>query len=289
MIDRSDPRRCSPARANMLAVAAGLLFVAAPAAAHDFWLQPSRFWTAPSVRVPLTIQVGHGPARQRSPMPAARVTAFQSIGPEGRLDRSRELHLGQPRSDADLAFASPGTHVVLFSSNLAPSNLPAIRFNDYAKVEGLTAVIRHRVASGTTDAAGRELYARRAKALVQVGNPGTRAQPHVTRQVGLTLEIVPERNPYAPGGASALPVRIFYKGRPLAGALVKLTDLDADDKPVETHLTDRAGRAVFRLPRQGEWQMNVVWSEPLRTSRAADFLTIFSSLTFGFPRAGGAG
>lgn len=261
---------------------------AAPLSAHDFWLQPSRFWVAPGAKVPLTIQVGHGAARQRSPIPAQRVVGFVSVGPGTRADRRAQLHLGQAAADADLAFTAPGTHVILFASNNAMSNLPALRFNDYARAEGLTAVIRQRAATGTTGAPARELYSRRAKALIQVGTPGRTPQPHVTRPSGLSLDIVPERNPYESYAGAAFPVRVLYRGKPLAGALVKLTDLRADEKPVEMHLTDSAGRAVFKARRSGEWQMNVVWSEPLRTTRAADFLTTFSSLTFGFPRASAA-
>ncbi len=266
-------------------VLAPVLAWAAVSEAHDFWLQPSRFWTQPGAKLPFTIQVGHGPARQRSPIPQERVTAFQSIGPRENADRRSDLHVGQPASDAELGFARPGTYVIAFASNNAISNLPALRYNDYAKAEGLTEALRQRDAAGTTESPGRELYSRRAKALVQVGAPGRVPQPQVTNPVGLSLEIVPERNPYSPSGGDSLPVRVLYDGRPLAGALVKLNDLASDAKPVEMHLTDAAGRAVFGLRRQGDWQMNVVWSRPLRTTRLADFVTTFSSLTFGFPAA----
>ena len=111
-------------------------------------------------------------------------------------------------------------------------------------------------------------------------------QPQATKPVGLGLEIVPLRNPYALGGARDLPVQIFYQGRPLAGAFVKLTNLAADAEPVETHRTDKNGQASFRAKRSGQWQMNVVWSQPLANNAAADFLTTFSSLAYGFPNAG---
>ena len=81
---------------------------------------------------------------------------------------------------------------------------------------------------------------------------------------------------------------MLYQGRPLAGALVKLNDLAADAQPVETHRTDASGRATFKARRSGEWQLNVVWSEPLANSRSADFMTTFSSLSFGFSRTGGS-
>jgi uncharacterized GH25 family protein len=226
--------------------------------------------------------VGHGPDRQRSPIGADRVVVFRSVGAGGAVDRRADLRLGGPAGDAELAFAQPGTHIVVFASNYTPSNLPAARFNPYLEEEGLTEAIRHREKTRTSDAPGREIYSRRAKALVQVGPRRAQPEPHVTAPVGLDLEIVPERHPYALGQNDRLPVRILYRGKPLPGALVKLTNLDADERPVETHRTDRTGRAVFRARRQGKWQLNVVWSSPLPANRNADFVTTFSSLTFGF-------
>ena len=52
---------------------AWLALAALPAAAHDFWLQPALYWAAPSTPVAFTLQVGHGPYRQRSPMSARRI------------------------------------------------------------------------------------------------------------------------------------------------------------------------------------------------------------------------
>ena len=39
----------------------------------------------------------------------------------------------------------------------------------------------------------------------------------------------------------------------------------------------------FRPRRDGEWLLNVVWTRPLTGDRGADFDTVFSSLTFGYP------
>jgi uncharacterized GH25 family protein len=75
---------------------------------------------------------------------------------------------------------------------------------------------------------------------------------------------------------------VFYEGQPLAGALVKFTDLERDAVPVETHVTDPSGRASFKMPARGSWLLNVIWTKPQTSSRDTDFETIFSSLTFGF-------
>ena len=178
--------------------------------------------------------------------------------------------------------------MIVLETTRAQSTLPSIRFNDYIKVEGMTPAIEQRARLRQGDRDGREQYSRRAKALVQVGDL-TADQAHVTRPVGLTLEIVPQKSPYALTPGEMLPVQILYEGKPLAAATVKLNNLDFDMKPFATHLTDAAGRTAFDVPRRGKWQLNVIWTKPLANNPAADFDTTFSSLTFGFnpPRPAG--
>jgi uncharacterized GH25 family protein len=256
---------------------------AVPAEAHDFWVQPSSYRIAPDAAVPITLQVGHGPFRQRSPLPLGRITRFEAVTPGGTaVDLRSNLHLGRPTEDGELQFREPGTYlVVLETDNRAQSHLPAIRFNDYLRAEGLTAALEQRVRAHRMEADGSENYSRRAKAIVQVGPQSAGSQSQVTRALGLPLEIVPDVSPYAVPKPSVFPVHVLFEGRPLAGALVKLTNLEHDAEPVETHLTDKYGRTSFAMPDGGKWLLNVIWSQPLPSTRETDFETIFSSLSFG--------
>ncbi len=52
-------------------------------------------------------------------------------------------------------------------------------------------------------------------------------------------------------------VHVLYTGLPLPGALVELTNLEHDSEPVETPITDRAGRVIFSAPRGGDWLLNL--------------------------------
>lgn len=257
------------------------------AAAHDFWIQPLNFWIAPNTSVMTTLQVGHGEFRERWNADVSRVIAFSSIGPGGMVtDHQRELRTGTMDQDHTVRFGAAGTHVLVLQTNSAASTLPSIRFNDYLKQEGLTPALEVRARAKAQDQPGREIYSRRAKALVQVGSASARAQPWVTKPVGLSLEIVPETNPYAPGAGGELPVRVIFQGKLLAGATVMLNNLQFDGRPVQTVVTDAVGRAVFTFPRVGAWQLNVLWTRPLIGNSNADFDTTFSSLTFGFPAGG---
>ncbi len=253
--------------------------------AHDFWLQPSEYWINPDTLDSMTLQVGHGPFRQRSPIPLRRITRFQAIAPNGMaVDLHQRLRLGQGAEDGDFRLNDPGTYVlVLQTDDGAQTHLPAIRFNDYLNVEGLTPALEQRARLQRMDADGSERYSRCAKSIVQVGQPRAGLQGQVDKPVGLPLEIVPEANPYGTKRPATFPVRVLYAGHALAGALVKLTNLANDASPFEVRLTDRDGRASFTMPSAGAWLLNVIWTKPLPRSEETDFETVFSSLSFGFP------
>jgi hypothetical protein len=190
--------------------------------------------------------------------------------------------MGHPEEDGDFRFTTPGTYIlVLQTDDRAQTHLPSIRFNDYLKVEGLTPALEHRTRLNQMDRDGSERYSRCAKSLIQVGPLGVGSQ-QVSKPVGLSLEIVPEVNPYGVPRSASLPVRVIYAGRPLAGALIKLTDLSNDASPFEVHLTDHDGRASFTMPNAGSWLLNVIWTKVLPRSEETDFETVFSSLSFGF-------
>jgi uncharacterized GH25 family protein len=252
--------------------------------AHDFWVQPSEYWINSGALTGLTLQVGHGPFRQRSPIPARRITEFEAIAPnDERIDLRAQLRPGQTQEDGQFQLDHPGVYVlVLQTDNLAQSHLPAIRYNDYLKVEGLTPALDQRSLSHHEDADGSERYSRCAKSIVQVGLPGNEAVGIVGKPVGLPLEIVPEVNPYGVPRPAMFPVHVLYEGHPLAGALIKLTNLNDDALPLEVHVTDLEGHASFTMPRSGTWLLNVIWTKALPKSAETDFETVFSSLSFGF-------
>jgi uncharacterized GH25 family protein len=262
-----------------LALFVGLMH-ASQAAAHDFWIHPEAFQAKPFSVVLLKLQTGHGQERQRSPIPQRRITRFEAIYPTGDVIN---LVNAEGPEGWRLKLPIPGAYVVaLETDNGARSYLPASRFNDYARAEGLAPALMERARTGRMDADALERYCRRAKTIVQVGVWDEKQQSQVTKPLGLSLEIVPELNPYAEPRSAIFPVRVIYEGRPLGGALVKLVDMQEGAEPAEIQLTDNTGRASFRMPASGTWLLNVVWTKPLPVSDEADFETVFSSLTFGF-------
>jgi uncharacterized GH25 family protein len=257
---------------------------AASAPAHDLWMQPSSFWVPAGASMPVSILIGHGNDRENWGIRGDRITLLRGIGPDGRVSNLMPL-IGPNTAAQSLALhiAQPGTHLIVMESNHAESELPGARFEEFLAEEGLTAAILHRQRTGASARPGREIYSRRTKSLIQIGGLDPKGGSPATTRLGFSLEIVPERDPYRLAPSEDLPVRIFFEGRPLSGALVKLTNLDADARPVATKLSDHAGRISFNVPRAGKWLLNVVWAKPIQGNPRADYETTFSSLTFGYP------
>lgn len=268
---KTSPRLVS---VNGLVLLAAML--ALPAAAHDFWLQPDTFFPPSGATTTLSLLVGHGEEKQPSPLPARRITRFSAHLADGSSTDLRTL------ATPAFAHGASGTHlVVLATDNQAQSHLPAVRFNSYLREEGLIAAFTHRARHRLMDRDGAERYSRVAKTLIETGPPGAGSQELATTVMGLPLEIVLQRSPSLAPRPDLLPVAVFRESRPLAGALVKLTDLDRDDDTLERQLSDADGRASFMMPKPGRWLLTVVWTQHVARGDGIDYDTVFSSLSFG--------
>lgn len=254
--------------------------IASPVLAHDFWIQPLQFRFASPQPVPLAMYVGHGSSRTRWGGRAENVVQFRSSGPDGTVDRSAGLRLGATGMDALVPVSRAGAYVFALQSGSVFSQLPFLRFNEYVAAEGITPIARARIEQRSERTDGREIYSRRAKSIVQVGSVDPASAARVTRPVGLSLEIIPARHPLLLGPDRILVTQVLFNGRPLPGALVKITDLARDAVPAATGRTRYDGKVAFRLKRASEWQMNVVWAVRLAGNQRADFSTTFSSLSF---------
>lgn len=265
------------------------LVIAAPAAAHDFWLQPEAFRMAEPGPLLVQARVGHSDELSIWHTPPARIIAFHSVGPAGVTDQQSRLY-GDPTTGL-LApvLPRPGLHVLSLTSIHAQSDLPADRFNAYVEEEGVRPILADRVMRGAMERNGREIYSRRAKSLILVGGLEGAADDHVTRPIGLTLEIIPLTNPMRSAADAAFEFEVRYRGLPLAGALVHVQRLSEHPASMAPMRTDADGRATFDPGDPGDpgdadsgggWMLHTVWSSPISGDPRGDYDTIFSSLTF---------
>jgi uncharacterized GH25 family protein len=255
---------------------------AVPAAAHDFWIDLPRHRLAAPADLDARFVIGDPAAVEPWETSWQRIVGLRRHGPDGVHDLLARIRLSTATAAGGaalpLATAAAGTHIIAFESNHAAIELPAGEFTSYAEDEGLALPLALRKQAGTERMPGREIYSRRAKALIQIGPKPT---ADALRPVGHTLEIVPLANPYALPAGSPLVVRVYYHGLPLAGATVSLESLDQPRLPGTALITNARGEASFGIDKAGRWKLNCVWSAPIADPRA-DYETIFSSLTFGY-------
>lgn len=260
-------------------VCAALLAVAAPAMAHDFWIDLPRHHVVAGEPITLRFLIGDLAAIDSWDIQWRNVVSLRDYGPAGVADLQAGIrpHSASDPGGAAVALVGTGTHVIAFESALAENDIGAVAFNTYAAHEGLSPALAGRKVAGAQARGGRETYSRRAKALVHIGAEPT---ANAAQAIGQTLEITPEINPYALPAGAPLVLRVDWHGRPLAGASIVLERLDGPPVHGVPIITDAAGHAAFPHLGPGRWRANVVWTQPI-THKRADFDTVFSSLTLG--------
>jgi len=253
----------------------GLLLTGSTLWAHDFWIEPSSFRPQPGARVAVQLRVGEHLQGDPVPRDPRRIERFAVVGPAGEKE---VVGIAGSNPTGWIAPAESGLHWIVYDSNYASLEQTAEKFDRYLDEEGLERV-RHLGRSPRTEGTVREIYSRCAKSLLAVGgNAGTGWD----RVLGLELELVPERNPYDLKAGETLPVRLLYRGQPLAGALLKAVAANAE----VSARSDSQGRAELRLDRPGLWLIKTVHMVPAPAAPAAppdtgaDWESLWASVTF---------
>ena len=261
--------------AQALAVLAALLG-AAPLAAHDFWIEPSRYAAAPGEPLALRLRVGEAFAGEALPRDPAHLARFTAVGPQVELAVSG-IDGGEPAGFLD---APAGAYVVVYGSHPGELRLEAPKFARYLAEEGLEGIQLERERRGEAGEPVRERFSRCAKALVRLGaeaDGAVFAQP-----VGLELELVPEADPTRPPRGGELAFRLLHGGKPLAGVLVTAVSGLRPATRVAAR-TDAAGRVLLPIAGPGPWLVRSVHMVRPPAGSGADWESLWASLTFEIP------
>lgn len=253
-------------------VVAAILIGHVPLVAHDLWIHPTTFIPEPGAVVGIRLRVGQDLVGDPVPRNPSLVNQFVFVDEAGR-----KPVIGRDGADPAgfLRVATPGLIIVGYRSNPRTVELSAEKFNEYLKEEGLDAVAALRASRNETGTKGREIFSRCAKSLLLAGH----AAGANDRQLGFTLELIAERNPYAIGSGE-MPFRLMYENQPLPGALVvAINRLDPSAKLIAR--TDNAGRVRFSMKRADMWLVKAVHMVPAPAGTNAEWVSYWASLTFG--------
>ncbi|HEY6064954.1 MAG TPA: DUF4198 domain-containing protein [Thermoanaerobaculia bacterium] len=264
------------ALAASLSAALVLFFAAARVLAHDFWIEPTTFRPDVGSRVGLALRVGQGFRGDPVPRLPELIEKFVAVSGGGEQTVG-----GAPGRDpaGSATIAEPGWIVVGYRSRPKPLELPADKFEQYLKDEGLEKIIAARAEHGDSEKPSKEIYSRCAKALLDANGAGAGGYD---RALGLRLELVPQKSPKALGKDRAMPVRLLFEGKPLAGALVVALNREDPEKRVSAR-SDKAGRVSLALAPAGVWLVKAVHMVPAPPSSGADWESLWASVTFEIP------
>jgi len=263
-----------------LACAAFAFVISTSASAHNFWLEPDTHTPMAGDNIQVEFRVGDiGKEAADWGLYWERIAALRLFGPESVTDQQRAVRTTRTEQPGFATITAPqaGTHILAFASNTSFSDFEAERFNRYLDHQGLSAIAGYRSERDLEGQNGTELYARRAKALFQVGEKTT---ANVLEPIGQTLEIVPLANPFELKGSQDLRVKVLWRGEPLPGASLIVARGGAEKGKEEVFLTDKAGVTTFKYHPDSRYLLSVVWGEPAPNDARADYFTIFASLTF---------
>jgi uncharacterized GH25 family protein len=244
--------------------------------AHDFWIEPETFRPQPGARVGLHLYVGQHFAGESIPYFPDRFERYVSVGPAG--EQPIPGVLGDDPAGAITA-AAPGLYVIGLRTRPETVSFDSSEeFEQYLRMEGLErnlALHRQRYKPGKKI---QESYFRCAKSLIATRPIGD-TDTGTDRALGLPLELIAVTNPYRSGQGTPLRLQLQYHGKPLTGALVMLSN-KRKPLPKLTARTDGNGMVQFdpRLP--GPWLATSVHMVPAPLFAAADWNSLWASLTF---------
>jgi hypothetical protein len=232
------------------------LLLATPAAAHDFWIEPSTFHPPVDTRITVALRVGMHLLGDPVPRVPELVERFLIYG-----HGDQRPVVGRPGMEpAGVAYISgPGLHWIGYQSYASPLVLDAKKFADYLRDEGLPPVPQ-----------GPERFYRCAKALLDT--PGASGKILET-PLGFTLELIPHKNPYT---SRELPLTLLFRGKPVADAQIVALNKDEEIKV----RTDKRGRATVRLAHPGFWLIKAVHMEPAPKGTGSMWESWWASITF---------
>jgi uncharacterized GH25 family protein len=276
-----------PRLRRALAASALALAPLSPAAAHDFWLQPTRWEAEVGQMVGLQLLVGEPGAWEFLPRAADSIERFevQLPGPAVGDALARPIPGVEGRVPAGLLrVGERGLHLVGYVGRPTAVELDPEKFEAYLAEEGLDWVAAQRRARGEAHLPGRETFSRCAKLLLRTPEGGSSG---FDRRLGLPLELVPLDDPFQLAAGEPLRLLALRDGAPVHDLRLDLQRL-GPERDVQLHgRTDAAGLWRVELPPavswDGSWLFSGVQMERAAEGSGADWSSRWASLTLARP------
>jgi len=257
---------------------AGLLLLPAMLLAHDTWLIPTAFRTAPGAAVRVKLATSEAFPTSDSAVSPERISRF-TIRTRSGTRGVEGYHVEGTFLVADVTPQAEGHAIIVAETKPRAFVLEPKIFNDYLREEELKAIMDARKARGESDSPGRERYRKIAKTILCVGD---KRDKNYKKAEGLWLEIVPQESTCRLRVGDTLTVQVLFEGKP-----IERVSLAAGYEGGATghHYpiwgkTDKKGRLRIPFDRPGVWFIRTLHMVPAKDDPEADWQSAFSTLTF---------
>lgn len=257
------------------------IFASVLLSGHEFWLHPQKFIFRTGEQVNIKLLVGENYEGENWNGTRARIKNFQLYYANVMDDCADQFSETEKGDSLQASFFEEGTMMFTFNNLNSFIELEAAKFNEYLKEDGLQEAIDYRTQHNQQDSVGRENYQRSVKTLIQVGGKFTNT---FKKQTSLPLDIIPQENPYKLRDGEKLPVKIFFKGQPLANTPVKIWHRNNDQTVLRELQTNEKGELEFPVFIFGRWMVSTVKMEHLDNDPKADWQSYWGSVTWGYVR-----
>jgi uncharacterized GH25 family protein len=264
-----------------------MLVAAGLASAHDLWLVPARFSLTPGERVRVALNTGDTFPVSVGAVKTERIERAALVTQEGLTplisfleeDKSTYIEVIVPRN-------AGGALVEVVLKPIATKQ-SRDSFDEFVKHEGLDSIAAQLARSRDRRAEERRTYAKYAKTLLRVGS-GKGATKFYQKPLGHRLELVAEADPFSLKPGEALPVRLLFDGKPLAGARVVIGSTavaTATQSKLPGVRTDAEGRARLQLDASGgAHYVHSLHMIPATGRSDVEWESFWATLTFGVGR-----
>jgi uncharacterized GH25 family protein len=266
----------------MRIIALILTLIAAPAAAHEFWIEPTNYQVAADGSLEANIVNGQEFAGVKLAYLPQRFENFalfagdETTRVEGRLGDTPALQQDP---------VAEGLNIAAYQASNA-----TVDYENWEKFQGFVDhkdfgdVLSLHEARGLPLEDFKEVYSRYAKTLIGVGNSAG-----ADRRVGLETEIVALTNPYTDDMSAGFQVQVYYRNDVRANTQVEVFEKAADSQvSISLYQTDENGVATFPVRPGYSYMVDAVVlrepSERLTEQFGAVWETLWANLTFAVPQ-----
>ena len=258
-----------------------LALAAAPAVAHELWLEPMDYQIPAEGKLEADIVNGQNFAGTRLPYLPQRFESFMLYAGDDAAPVD-----GRPGDRPALSQAptGEGLNIAAYQANNATVNYETLeKFESFVDHKNLGDAIAQHRARGLSEENFGEVYSRYSKALFAEGN-GAGSD----RRVGLETELVALTNPYTDDLAGGMRVQLYYQENVRANEQVEVFEKDADGSVVvTTYRTDDQGIARFPVKPGYRYMVDAVVlrvpSQSLQADTGTVWETLWANLTFAVP------